>query len=291
MGPMSRVPTARGMWHVFEPVHAVTYFTDEAVEAFGAAGLKGFWMGYFAGRAAPMGPVGPAVVDAAFFNFSPGRVYRAVPDAWAYASPERVLEARLTGVEQAYARILGPARADIDLRRAAELARAAVEGIGVAGRPLAAANVGLAWPDDPLLALWHATTVLREHRGDGHVVALVDAGLDGPQALVMMTATGRVPRDLLQMSRGWDDVEWDDAAAALVERGWVDAEGTATPAGGAARQAIEDATDRLAAAPWERLGEERTASLRSILDQVVATLLASGAVLLPNPIGLSLEAR
>ncbi|HUI02084.1 MAG TPA: hypothetical protein VLZ77_00965 [Acidimicrobiales bacterium] len=285
---MEHVRSARAMWQVFEPVHAVTYFTDEAVEAFGAAGLKGFWMGYFAGRAAPMGGVGPAVVDATFFNFSPRRVTRALPDAWGFAPPGRVLEARLAGVEGAYARILGPKRAGLDLAGAAGLARAAVESLTVAGRPLAAANAALAWPEDPLLALWQAATVLREHRGDGHVAALVDAGLDGRQALVMMAATGRVPRDLLQASRGWSDDEWDEAVAALAERGWVNAQGAATPTGTLDRQAIEDATDRLAGEPWARLGEERTAALRAVLGHLVGALVAAGAVVEPNPIGLSL---
>ena len=85
------------MWKLFEPLHAVTYFAEECIEEYSAAGLKGFWMGYFAGRAAPMGPVGPAVVGATFFSFNPDRVARALPDAWSFAATDRVLEARLVG--------------------------------------------------------------------------------------------------------------------------------------------------------------------------------------------------
>ena len=277
------------MWRLYEPLHAVTYFAEECAEEFGAAGLKGFWMGYFAGRAAPMGPVGPAVVGATFFNFHPARVSRAIPDAWGLAAPDRVLDARLAGVARALGRVLGPLATGPEMARAADLARRAVDGVVVDGRPLAAANAALAWPTDALLVLWQATTILREHRGDGHVSALVEAGLDGRQALVSMAATGAVPRPLLQAARGWDDAEWDEALATLVERGWVTPDGSPTTAGAAARQRIEDTTNRLAAEPWDRLGAEKTAALRDALVPMVDAVVASGAVAVPNPIGLPLS--
>jgi hypothetical protein len=285
--------TARALWKLFEPLHAVTYFADECIAQYATVGLKGFWMGYFAGRAAPMGPVGPAVVDATFFSFNPDRVARAVPDAWSFAPPERVLEARLVGVDKALGRILGPdgVGADIgamasDLARAAELARSALEGLTVDGRPLAAANLALDWPEEPHLALWQAATVLREHRGDGHVAALVAAGLDGRQALVTMAATGAVPRAMLQAARGWDDDAWNASTDVLIERGWLYEDATATVSGAAARQEIEDLTDLLAAEPWERLGEDDTESLRAVLAPIARAIAATGSVPVPNPIGL-----
>ncbi len=285
--------TARTMWTLFEPLHALTYFAEECIEEYTSVGLKGFWMGYFAGRSAPMGAVGPAVVDATFFSFNPDSVARALPDAWSFAAPDRVLEARLAGVDRALGRILGPdgVGADIgamagDLARAAELARTAVDGLTIDGRPLAAANVALAWPEEPHLALWQAATVLREHRGDGHVVTLVAAGLDGRQALVTMAATGAVPRALLQAARGWDDDAWDASAAELIERGWLHEDGTPTAAGSTARQEIEDLTDLLAAEPWECLGEEGTEALRAVLAPLARAIAATGAVPVPNPIGL-----
>jgi len=278
--------TARAMWRLFEPLHAVTYFADECIGEYGAAGLKGFWMGYFAGRAAPMGAVGPAVVDATFFSFNPERVARALPDAWSFAAPERVLEARLVGVDRALRRTFGPDVTGSDMARGAELARSAVEGLSIDGRPLAAANVALGWPEDPHLALWHAATVLREHRGDGHVSALVAAELDGRGALVTMAATGAVPRALLQAARGWDDEAWDESVAALVERGWLNEDSTLTASGTAARQEIEDLTDRLAAGPWKRLGDDGTESLRTVLAPLAKAIASTGAVPVPNPIGL-----
>jgi len=283
------------MWKVFEPLHALTYFAPECIEEFGSAGLKGFWMGYFAGRAAPMGAVAPAVVDATFFSFNPDRVRRALPDAWSFAPPDRVLDARLAGVASALDRVLGTGAdgngtgiATGEIARAAALAKSAVEGLTVAGRPLAAANLALEWPDDPRLALWQAATVLREHRGDGHIVALVAAGLDGRQALVTMAATGAVPRELLQAARGWDDDAWDASADTLVERGWIHEDGTQTTSGAAARREMENLTDLLAAEPWTRLGEDDTEALRAVLTPLASAIAASGSVPVPNPIGLPL---
>jgi hypothetical protein len=278
--------TARAMWRLFEPVHAVTYFAEESGEEYGAVGLKGFWMGYFAGRAAAMGPVGPAVVDATFFSFNPDRVARALPDAWGFATPAHVLEARLAGVDRALRRILGPDVSGADMRRAASLARSAVKGITVDGRPLAAAHAALDWPKDPHLALWHAATVLREHRGDGHVTALVAAGLDGRGALVTLAATGAVPPAVLQAARGWDDAAWEESRTGLVERGWLDEDGALTASGTEARQELEDLTDLLAAEPWERLGADGADALRAVLEPMARAIASTGAVPTPNPIGL-----
>jgi hypothetical protein len=235
------------MWRLFDPLHAVTYFAPESTEEFRACGLKGFWMGYFAGRAAPMGAVEPAVVTATFFNFAPKMASRALPDAWALASPATVLDARLSGVDRAFERVFGSERPPPEFARAAAIAGAAAEATTVVGRPLAAANAALPWPTDPRLALWHATTILREHRGDGHVAALVAAGLDGCQAHVSFVATGAISRSVLQPSRGWTDEEWEAAERALIERGWLDEAdtGVLTPTGAAARREIEEAHRRL----------------------------------------------
>jgi len=281
------------MWRLIEPVHAVTYFAEESAEEYRTAGLKGFWMGYFAGRSAAMGAVGPAVVTATFYNFAPKMAARALPDAWGFASPARVLEARLSGVDRLLDRILGAERASPEVVRAAELARRAAEGATVVGRPLAAAHAALAWPEEPALVLWQAATVLREHRGDGHVAALVDAGLDGCEAHISMVATGEVPRSVLQPARGWTDEEWDGAERSLAERGWVDAAdpATFTPAGAAVRNRIEESTDRMAVQPWERIGEVATEELRGLLRPVARRIAQVGLIPMPNPIGLGGEAR
>jgi hypothetical protein len=185
---------ARRMWALFEPVHVVTYFTAEGRGAFEAAGLRGFWRGYFAGRAAPLGRAGAAPVVASFFVFAPAMVSRAIPAVWDLTAPASVLPARQAGAAAAIGRLLGlpPARpVPVEVRAAADGLMAAATGLEQAGRPLAAGNIALPVPDEPLARLWHAATLLREHRGDGHVAALVAADLDGAEALLLRIGTER----------------------------------------------------------------------------------------------------
>jgi hypothetical protein len=279
------------MWRVFDTLHAVSYFAPESDEEFRACGLKGFWMGYFAGRGAPMGAVEPAVVTATFYNFAPKMAARALPDAWGFASPATVLEARLAGVDRAFGRIFGSDRQGPAVARAADIARRAAESCTVIGRPLAAANAALAWPDDPMLVLWQATTILREHRGDGHVVALVDAGLDGLEAHVSLVAAGPVSRAVLQPARGWSDDEWEDAERLMTARGWLEASdpGRLTAVGAAGRQQVEDATDRLAVEPWNRIGDDATGELKTLLTPMASRIVDLGLIPMVNPIGLTPE--
>lgn len=169
---MDETTAARRLWTVFEPYHAMVYFAPEARTAYADAGLKGFWMGYFASRGAAFGPVPAPVITAAFYNFAPRMVERAIPDAWRFSSSDRVVQARLDGGDRALKRLLGDAVNSSNVRRAAELARRAIDGCDVAGRPHFAAHQSLPWPEPAHLVLWHAATLLREHRGDGHVAAL-----------------------------------------------------------------------------------------------------------------------
>jgi hypothetical protein len=282
-------PTARWMWRLLEPLHAVTYFAPETADAFGSAGTKGFWMGYFGGRAAPMGEASASVVGATFFNFAPAMVARSVPDVWSFATPAQLLEARSNSATSALRRLLGPLADSPQVSAAAAVARVAVDGLVTAGRPLAAANASLPWPADELGVLWQAATVLREHRGDGHVAALVIEGLDGCQAHVSLAAAGAVPRTVLQPNRGWTDQEWDEAKRTLAQRGWLDRHGRATDQGTAGRAAIEAATDRLASDPWKQLGADDTNALAQALTPLTSAVLASGVIPAVNPMGLPTE--
>lgn len=266
---------ARKMWRTLEPYHGLIYFAPEATSAYEALGVQGF-DGYFASRAAAMGAVPAGVVVATFFNFEPGVVARAIPRAWEAATPAQVLEARLAAADDALRRATGQALDGDDVVRAAELARRATERCSPAGRPLFAAHADLAWPEAPHLALWHAITLLREFRGDGHIACLVEAGLDGIDALVLHAASGEVPRSALQTSRGWDDAAWHASVAALHARGLVDGDGAFTDAGAALRQHVEDRTDALALAPWAHLGEEGCGELRSLVRPLSKAIVGSG---------------
>ena len=273
---------AQRMWRLFEPVHAITYFNAASPTAWEDAGLRGYWRGYFAGRAAPLGPVGPGPVIGSFFGFAPAMVVRALPDVWSRITPERALAVRLEGARAALRPLVA---LDADgLAELASLLRSAAERVPLAGRVLGAANAALPWPHDPLGVLWHATTVLREHRGDGHVAALVTAGLDGPESLVWRVSRGGTDRVFYQRIRGWTDDEWDAAADRLRARGWLDAAGGPTALALDAAADLEATTDRLAAAPWEGLDPaavDRVATLLTPLAQAAADLL-----IWPNPVGI-----
>jgi hypothetical protein len=281
--------TARAMWTLFEPIHAVTYFAPEARGAFEEAGLRGFWRGYFAGRAAPLGPAGAAVVTASFFNFAPAFVARAIPAVWDLISPEDALRTRLAGAEAALSGLLAGREAEAGV--AADLLWQAIDELDFAGRVLAAANAALAVPDgessrggsSSLARLWQAATVLREHRGDGHFAALAAADIDGCEAVVLRCCMDLRRQDMQQV-RGWTDEAWDDALAGLTDRGWVSADGRLTSAGQAAHDAVENATDWAAARPWARLGADAIAELAGVLTPLAKACAA--VVPYPNPVGV-----
>jgi len=185
---------ARRLWRALEPYHAVVYFAPEPQAACTELGTRGYWMSYFALRAAPLGAAPPELIAALFYGFAPRLVARAVPDAWRVAAPERFLAVRLEAVDAALHRLLGAETLrSAEVAQAAGLAREAALAAPTAGRAMAAANAALPWPEPPHLVLWHAQTVLREQRGDGHVAALLTAGLDPVESLALHAAAYKPP--------------------------------------------------------------------------------------------------
>jgi hypothetical protein len=255
---------ARTLWTLFEPVHAVTYFAPEGLSAFTQAGLRGFWRGYFAGRGAPLGATGAAVVTASFFNFAPAFVARAIPGVWDIVTPDKALQIRLDGAVSALRKLL--AGQESEVAAAADLLGRAAGEADCAGRVLAAGNAAVVLPDGgaALARLWQAATLLREHRGDGHFAALAAADIDGCEAVVLRCGLDLGKEDL-QPVRGWTDEQWDAARARLADRGWLGPDGTLTDAGRDAHAAAERATDLAASRPWARLGPQLTADAIKIL--------------------------
>ncbi|MFE3176992.1 hypothetical protein ACFXPA_07240 [Amycolatopsis sp. NPDC059090] len=271
---------ARNLWTATEPLHAVVYFAPEPAAAAKHVGLRGWWMGYFAGRAAPLGPIGPEPVTSMFFGFAPGMVARALPDAWTFASPSDVVRTRVEAVEAALTRLLGSEAVD----ELVTLLEKAVAACQFDARPLAAAWSAVPRPDRPLARLWLATAVLREHRGDGHVLAAVASGLTGLETTLTHIATGATTREQVQRARGWTDEEWSAATENLVDRGLIDADGL-TPAGVEVRRTIEETTDRLAAAPLEALGPEGVDRVLELATPLSRRIIDRGGVPIPNPMG------
>ncbi len=269
--------TARRTFRTAEPIHGMIYFTPYSAIAYEAIGITDQRMGYFASRSAAMGPVPAGITVATFFNFNPAAIRRVIPAAWGIAAPGAILDARLQAADRSLRQAWGDQADGQRVREAADLARAAAERAAERphGRPLFAAHASLPWPSEPHLVLWHAQSLLREYRGDGHVSLLLTEGLTGLEALIVHAATGEIPGRILQVSREWSDQEWAAGVAAVRDRGWLeDGEHLRlNPAGRAHRQSVEDRTDQLAVHPYEAVGEDGCALLQELFRPLVKAIV------------------
>jgi len=256
---------ARQMWESVERYHQLCYWAPEVREEGTRAGLKGFWMNYFATRVAPLGAVSPETVESLFFYYSPSRIGRAIPDAWNYATPEEILAARYRGMDQAIQRELGSLVEGDEVIRAVQITRDVIGEIDGTGRTLYAGWNSLPWPEPPHLALWHACTVLREHRSGSHLIALASEGLDGPESVITQVAVDEAPAEWIQHEAGWADEAVQEAKTRLRGKGWLDADDRATPQCYEGRTRIEEITDRLDGQHWEQIGSEKCDELASVL--------------------------
>ncbi|OBF54312.1 hypothetical protein A5756_15075 [Mycobacterium sp. 852002-53434_SCH5985345] len=282
---MQREPVlARRFFDRFEPVHAVTYFAPEARAALDGLGYRGFWMGYFAARSAPLGIVPREVITAIFYNFAPERVAKALPAAWQIAGPDAASRARQESAVAALRRY--GLDSNENVRTAAELAGKAARRAPLDARPLFAANLALPWPDDPLAALWHATTLLREHRGDGHVAVLAAAGISGRDSNVLHAAAGGVPREYIARTRDYDEAAWRHHERRLAERGLLDDDGALTAAGRELKDHIERSTDTLALSALDALSDDEVETLFRALTPLTRAVVAGGDVPDLTPMGL-----
>ncbi|MFT4187215.1 MAG: hypothetical protein QM621_01380 [Aeromicrobium sp.] len=272
--------TIREFWRSVEAIHDVVYFAPDAKERYEAVGLKGFWMGYAASRSAALGTPGPELVTALFHGFAPRLIGRALPDAWSLASRDDVLAVRLDLARDRLAAAFG----ERDVTRAADALSTLASRIDVAGRPLAAAHRALPVPDDALGKLWHAATVLREYRGDSHVAVLTAAGLSGVSANALAVAAGLVDARQREV-RGWTEDEWIAAFGRLQQFGWVEGT-TVTDTGRAARERLEEATDRSCGAGLDQEATARAYALAHELLPLARLVEESGAVSYPNPTGV-----
>lgn len=264
-------------WRALEPLHAIGYFAPEPTRRYVDLGLHPR-LSYFAARSAAFGPVEPAVTVATFYVFAPWLVAKALPGAWRVASPDQVQLARRTGVSEALHRLLG----EPDVTEALGLAKVACEGLSAAGRPLYAAHSALDWPEDELLALWHAATLVREHRGDGHVSVLQSADLDPVESLVLGGLYSS-NEEFVRSTRGWSAEEWAAAEDRLRDRGLLAGGGGLSDAGRALRQDIEDRTDVLATQGWHHLGADGCRRLAELAGPLCTKVLRDGE--LPGWIG------
>jgi hypothetical protein len=269
--------TARKTWRTLEPIHGAIYFAAEVRDEYQSVGLDDRMAGYFASRSAPMGAVRAEVVIATFFNFDPDLVRRSMAGLWDRVAPSEVLAARLRGADRMIRTHADGFVDTAELVEAAGLARAAALAAceRPEGRPLFAGHAALGWPDEPHLVLWHAQSLLREFRGDGHIAALTAAGLDGCEALVTHAAAGDVSADILRATRQRTGDDWLAAEERLRERGWLDSDLAFTELGRQQRDEIEARTDELAAAPYDAIGVDGCERLRSLCRPVSQAMMGA----------------
>ncbi|GCE01953.1 hypothetical protein EHYA_09728 [Embleya hyalina] len=270
---------ARRMFELLEPICLVTYFADECNEELAALGHRTYWDGYFASRAAPLGRVPAQVVHAAFYSFAEGEAARHIPSVWETIPPEASIAARERGSAASVRRILGAETADSPgLVRAADLTTKAATSAPVGGRVMYAGMRALAVPNDPVARLWHSATMLREHRCDGHVAALVGARIGGTEAhLLDAAAQGIHPPESFGRVHHLPKERLATVMDGLRERGLLDTDGRFTDTGRETKQRVEALTDELAAPPYDALSPAELDELITALEPITAKLVAAGS--------------
>jgi hypothetical protein len=277
---------ARQAQATIEPCAAFIYFAPEGFSRLETLGMNRM-QGYFCGRAAPMGAVDGSVVAATFYNFNPAVVVPQVNAGWKLASPATVLAEKLTAVQEAGQRLLAPGDGETDLspnvRQALELVRRATADLSPIGRSLYAAHATLPEPNDDWTALYHHLTLLREYRGDGHIVALLLEEIGGLESLLLNVAFKPTTTNLnfLLKSRAWDDAAVTATREKLAARGLLQ-DGQLTAAGHEVRERVELNTDKLAVAPFAALGEAGTQELLTALAPVSQRIFERGGMGTPR---------
>ncbi|MFF9165018.1 hypothetical protein ACF081_32820 [Streptomyces longwoodensis] len=272
-GPVD-LDAVRHVSRAVSAAHQFIYFVPESAEEAAGLGVTDRGPAYLAFRSAAMGAVPWQVTLAAFYNFSP-RAVRAMAGVWDAAPPERWQAARFLAAGRAMRRV-GVHLTEGHLAEARSLIDPVVAGADFAGKVLAAANASVVLPPDPLVALWQQITVVREWRGDAHLVVLADNGLGPCDCLVLHTATGRLPTALARATRQWDDEEWNAATSRLVARGWLDSDAVVTDAGTAARERMEGETDEHCAALWAPIGTAGARRFASLIAPITDAFTAAG---------------
>ncbi|MEU4273226.1 hypothetical protein [Streptomyces sp. NPDC026092] len=265
-------------------LHSTVYFTPDLPKALAPYGITDDMGAYLVGRAAALGAAGPGLVTAVFYSFKHAMVAQHLPAAWERISPAQAWEERLGAADATLRQALGAgALAAEPVREAAGLALTAAAAGRHEARPMFAALADRPVPPEPHLALWYAATLLREHRGDSHIAALADAGLDGLEALVSHCASAAgMPREMVMTKRGWTPEDWSASEDRLRGRGLMTADGTLTDRGEELRAAIEDETDRRDRAPYEHLGARGVARLTELCEGFTRSAAAAG--IFPQPL-------
>jgi hypothetical protein len=268
---------ARRMFELVEPIGVLPYATDEPNDAMYALGFTNYWDTYFAGRASPLGLTPAEVVDALFYNFAPGEVARHIPKVWRITTPEAAIGARQEGCAKALRRILGDHVDSPDFARATELLTKAATSAPFEGRPMYAALRAIPIPNDVVARFFHAASLLREHRGDGHIAALMIEDIGGLEAHVLFALDMGTPAGKFGRIHHLPPAQLAAVIDGMRERGLIGDDGWLSELGRAVRQRVEALTDDLASKPYEILGLGELDELTTTLEPLAALLVAAQA--------------
>jgi hypothetical protein len=266
---------ARRMFELVEPIGVIPYSADEPNEAMFALGFTNYWDTYFAGRAAPLGLVPAELVDALFYNFAPGEVARHIPKVWRTTTPAAAIAARQQGCATALRRILGDHIESPTFARTGELLLRAATGAPIDGRPMYAALRAIAVPDDIVARFFHAASLLREHRGDGHIVALRIDGVGGLESHVLLALDMAMPAEEFGRIHHLPAAQLSAVIEGMRDRDLIGGDGWLSESGRALKQRVEARTDDLAAPPYESLEPDELDELVAGLKPLAALLLAA----------------
>ncbi len=268
-------PMARRMFELVEPIGLIPYSADEPNETMFALGFTNYWDTYFAGRAAPLGIVPAEVVDALFYNFAPGEVARHIPKVWRTTTPEAAIAARQQGCANALRRILGDRVDSPAFARATELLSKAATSAPVEGRAMYAALRSVPVPEDIVARCFHAASLLREHRGDGHIAALMSEGIGGLEAHVLFALSIDMPAAQFGRIHHLPAEQIASVVDGMRDRGLIADDGWLSDRGRAVKQRVEALTDALAARPYEALLPEELDELMALLEPIASLLVAA----------------
>lgn len=266
---------ARRMFELIEPIGVIPYWADEPTEAMSALGFTEFWDTYFAGRAAPLGIVPAEVVDALFYNFAPGEVARHIPNVWRTTTPRAAIAARQAGCAQTLRRVLGDHVDSPTFARATDLLLHVAVDAPIEGRPMYAALRATPTPADVAARLFHASSLLREHRGDGHIAALMAESIGGVESHIVYALATGTPATQFGRVHHLPAAQLAEVIDGLRRRGLVGDDGWLTDHGHTVNQRVETLTDVLAAAPYARLATAECNELISALEPLAELLLAA----------------
>lgn len=261
------------VFELIEPIATVTYSAGPN-EAFLALGMRNYWDGYFAGRAAPLGLAPAEVVHAVFYNFADGEVARHIPRVWEKITPQEAIAVRERASAAALRQAIGELADSPTLARIADLATTAAVSAPTDGRALYAGLRTIDVPEEPVAKLWHATTLLREHRGDGHNAALLAHGIGGTEAHVLLALSLDMRAEEFGRIHHLPKAQLTAVVDGLRGRGLVDDAGKFTAAGREIKQRIEARTDELAAPAYDVLSAAELDELITGLEPIAAAAQA-----------------